>query len=159
MDKKMPLDRYPYMENNLKYRDRQYVTIDMFNSYVNITALTLKNLQNQLNNLVNTYTKIEDFNDFKTEIETTLSSITPKHIQITTSNIPETNSIEGYPYEQAFIAEGVSEKDFVAYFEVTEGVYTSPFKIETSENVVTFYGATQPTTNTTFHLYLIRGVV
>lgn len=50
--KNKPLDRYPYMDNNLKNWDNYFVTTEVFSIYVNNTAEVLEDLQDQINEII-----------------------------------------------------------------------------------------------------------
>lgn len=89
--KEKPLDRYPYMENNLKGWDNWFVTNEVYAVNQKIIHDRLDYLQEEIDNIEqHGYVTDEEFNEYKTEVAGNFTTINGQITSINTrlNNLP-----------------------------------------------------------------------
>lgn len=89
--KEKPLDRYPYMENNLKGWDNWFVTNEVYAVNQKIIHDALDYLQEEIDNIEqHGYVTDEEFNEYKTEVTGNFTTINEQITSINTrlNNLP-----------------------------------------------------------------------
>lgn len=89
--KERPLDRYPYMENNLKGWDNWFVTNEVYAVNQKIIHDRLDYLQEEIDNIeLHGYVTDEEFNEYKAEVTGNFTTINSQITNINTrlNNLP-----------------------------------------------------------------------